>query len=122
STWEFGCRNDRRRTVACNKVAERRQVSGSIQRRLEVVVARRAIVVMMHIVFARPEQLHRNARQTLFCAFVGNESGNLRNLDIVLTDEAPAESTARPNQMERDVAVLNAGRYGSIRNLRNLAW
>ena len=107
--------------MACDIVAERNELSGRIQAGLEIVVARRTIVVVMQIVFARPQQLHRYARQTSLGSLVGNQSGDFRDLDVIFVVQPAAEASSGANQMECDILVLNTGRYCSIEFFRSLA-
>ena len=121
SSREFVRRNHRRAAVASNIIPERDQHTGCIQAGFEKVEARGPIIVVTHIVFARPQQLHRHARQTSPGALVGDQSGDFRDLDVVFVVQAPAEPASRANQMECDIAVLDTGRYRRIKKLWGLA-
>src|SRR2546430_12729010 len=83
--------------------------------------SRWTVIVVMDIVFARPQQLYGHARQPLLRPFISHEPGDLGNLDVVFAHEASAETATSSHQMERDIAVLDAGRYRSVGDLRNLA-
>src|SRR5258706_14877454 len=65
-----------------------------------------AIVVVPHVVFARPEKLHRLSANLL---------RDSRRFDHVVVGEPAAEPAARPLQMDRDVAFLHAERVGDKR-------
>ena len=68
---------------------------------LQVVQAAGTIVVVAHVVFARPQQLHRLAADLL-------RDG--RGFDHVVVGQPPAEAAARAQQVDRDVAFLDAER------------
>ena len=104
-----------------NIVTERHQLARRIQGGLEIMIARWTIVVVMHIVFARPQQLYRHAWQTALGPFLGDQSGDLRDLDVIFVVQTAAESASCANQMERDIPVLNTGRYCRIEFLWSLA-
>src|SRR5262245_38342581 len=77
---------------------------------------------MMHVVFPRPEQLHRHAGLTGLGPFLSDQSGDLRDLDVIFVVQPAAETASCANQMERDILVLDPGRYCSIESLRSLTW
>ena len=79
------------------------------------------IIVVTHIVFAGPQQLHGCAGQTGFSTLIRDEPGDLRNFDVVFAVQAPAEPASGPNHMECDIVVLNTRRHRSVSLLRNLA-
>ena len=48
---------------AGDEIAERDQLARRVEAGLEVVEAARPVLVVGHVVFTRPQQLHRHARQ-----------------------------------------------------------
>ncbi len=66
---------------------------------------------MRHIVFARPEQLHRHA--DLF--------GDVAHFDHVVVGEAASEGPARAQQVNRDVVFRNAQSLRDVSAVRERA-
>ncbi len=91
--------NDRGR--AGDEVAERDQLARRVEPGLEVVEAARPILVVGHVVFSRPEQLHGHARQPGLRPLLGHDSRDLPDLDVVVAVQTTAESAARPHQVHR---------------------
>ena len=111
--------NDRVR--AGDEVAERDQFARRVEPGLEVVEAARPILVVGHVVFSRPEQLHGHARQPGLRPLLGDDSRDLADLDVVVAVQTTAESAARPHQVHRDLVGLDAGAERRILEARNLA-
>src|SRR2546421_12437942 len=68
----------------------------------EGVEPRRAIVIMLHVLLARPQELDRHPR--LLC--------DPSCLDHVVVVEAPPKSAARARQMNGDRVLRDAERFG----------
>ena len=95
--------------VLADEVAIRDELAGRVEPGLEVVVGRRPVLVVGHVVFARPQQLDRNARQPRRGPLVGDDLGDAGDLDVVVAHQPASESAAGPDQMHRDVLRRNAG-------------
>ena len=100
--------NHRRR--AGDEIAERDQLARRVEPGLEVVVAARPVLVVGHVVFARPQQLHRHARQPGLRPLLGDDARDLADLDVVVAVQTAAESAARPHQVQRDLVRRDARR------------
>src|SRR5688572_23864211 len=106
---------------AGDEIAIRDELATRIQARLEEMVSRRAVLVVRHVVFARPQQLDRDARQARDRPLLGDEPGDPRYFDVVLAYEPPAESAAGTHEMERHVLGRNARAERRMLLGRNLA-
>ena len=71
---------------------------------LKEVEARRAVVVVRHILLARPEQLDGHA----------NLFGDIRGFDHVVVRQAPAEAAADAGEMDGDVLAVDAEDPGGL--------
>ena len=81
----------------------------------------RAVLVVRHVVFARPQQLDRDARQARGRPLLGDDLGDPRHFDVVLAHEAAPESAAGAHDVERHVLGRNAGAERRMLLGRNLA-
>ena len=93
---------------AADEVAIGDELAVRVESGLEVVRARRPVLVVRHVVFARPQQLDRHARQSRRGPLVGDELGDAGDLDVVLAHQPASESAAGPHQVHRDVLRRNA--------------
>ena len=91
---------------------ERDWPAGGVEPGLESVQRHRAVEVVRHVVFARPEQLHRFAD----CL------GNLRRLHDEIQIEAAAKTPAQEGRLDGDILglELQRGRHGALRALLKL--
>ena len=85
---------------AGDEIAIRDELAVRVQPGLEEVVSGRAVLVVRHVVFARPQQLDRNARQPGGRPLFGDDPGDPRHFDVVLAHEPPAESAARAHEVD----------------------
>ena len=106
---------------AGDEIAIRDQLAARVQAGLEEMEAGRAVLVVRHVVFARPQQLDRHARQPRGRPLLGDDPGDPRHLDVVVAHEPPAESAAGAHEMERHVLGRNAGAERRMLLGRNLA-
>ena len=74
-------------------IAPRDQFAARIDPALQEMKACRTIEVVRHVVFARPQKLHRHA----------NLFGDRRGLDDIVVTQASAESAAGAQQMNLDI-------------------
>src|SRR5262245_38396800 len=90
-----------------------RHSSGSIEPHLEVVKADGPIVVVVEIVFARPQQFHRDSN--FLC--------DRRCFQHVIVGKAPAKSASCTAQVYSDLALVNFQqlRYLPAASRRSLA-
>src|SRR5690242_15838869 len=86
-------------------IAPGNQFAGRIETGLQEVEPRGTIEVMMHVVFARPQQFHGRAVY-LF--------GDVRGFDDVVIGKAPAEASADTRQVHGEIAFGNAGRFSRL--------
>ena len=78
-------------------IAPRDQFPVRVHGAREVVIPRAAIRVVLDVVFARPEQLHRHA---------GHLFRDRRRLDHVVVGQATAKAAAGARHVNRDVVRL----------------
>ncbi len=83
-------------------IPPRYNLAGSVQPRLQILESAGPIVIMLHVVFARPQQLHGNAG---FLRYVGG----FRH--VVVGQTAP-KAAAAANHMQRDVIRLHFEKAG----------
>src|SRR5204863_6995141 len=81
-------------------IPPRDELARRIEAALEVHESRRTICVMMHVVFARPQQLH----------WAADDFRHPRRFKGVVVRQPPAEATARFHDVPGDVAFLDAER------------
>src|SRR5579864_1778856 len=95
-------------------IAPRHELAGGIHAAFQKVETRWPIKIMVHVIFARPEQLDRRATEDL---------GNPRPFNHVVVGQPPAEPAAHAWKMNGDVALGDAERLGDLRQpaLRRLA-
>ena len=79
-------------------IAPRGNPAAHIHATREVVPACRTIEIVLHVVFTRPEQLHR----------CGHLLGNPRRLDHVVVAQPTSKAATRARDVQRDVVFLNA--------------
>ena len=79
------------------------ELAARIESGLEVVRARRPVLVVRHVVFARPQQLDRDGRQSRRGPLVGDELGDAGDLDVVLAHKPASKSAAGLDEVHRDV-------------------
>ena len=107
--------------VLATKSRKGDQLARRVQPGLEVVEAARPILVVGHVVFSRPEQLHRHARQPGLRALLGDDARDLADLDVVVAVQTTAEAAARPHQVHRDLVWLRCRRRAPDSKAGNLS-
>src|SRR5262245_380718 len=99
-------------------IAPRDDLAGRIHAARAIVPARGTIEIVLHVVFARPHELHR------YLYFLRDR----RSLDHVIVVEATSETTTHAREVHGDVRVLHtecahdelASRFGILRGRPHL--
>src|SRR5262249_54093797 len=95
-------------------IPEGDQFPARIQSCFEMVITGRTVIVMGHVILARPQQLHCDAGLTGFGAFISNQAGDLRNFNVIFVIKPSAETTTGADQMERDIVVFDTSRNRGV--------
>ena len=81
-------------------IAPRDDFAGSVDPGLQEVETGGTVVIVVHVVFARPKQLYGNAERF----------GDVGGFDHVVVGETPAEAAADAGEVNGDVGLLHADR------------